>query len=215
MWDPTSFSLSGCLEQNAVMTTISTGALQVAAAVDAQSREGFALVALDGMGGSGKSTLAAALAELCGAVVVHGDDFYRPMDAEERARLDPVQGYHRYFDWQRLREEVLAPLAAGRDAGYRRYDWETGALAPDEIHVVSHAGVVVVEGVYTARSELADCYDLVVYVDTPREESLRRLRERGHDHGPTNWESRWRLAEEHYLAVDRIQERAHLVVPGY
>ncbi|MFJ6852974.1 AAA family ATPase [Streptomyces sp. NPDC091271] len=112
------------------MTMIST----VAVAVDTRSREGFALVALDGMGGSGKSTMAEALAELHGAVVVHGDDFYHPMNAEERARLNPVQGYHRYFDWQRFRDEVLAPLAAGRDAAYRRYDWETGTLAPDETH---------------------------------------------------------------------------------
>ncbi|MFD9505651.1 hypothetical protein [Streptomyces mirabilis] len=59
-------------QQNAVMTMISTSAEQVAAAVDAQCREGFALVALDGRGGSGKSRLAAA-----------------------RARLGPVQGYHR------------------------------------------------------------------------------------------------------------------------
>ncbi|MFD3451008.1 uridine kinase [Streptomyces sp. NPDC058691] len=197
------------------MTVISIGAEQVAAAVDARSCEGFALIALDGMGGSGKSTLAGALAELGGAVVVHGDDFYRPMDAEERARLDPVQGYHRYFDWQRLREEVLAPLAGGCEAAYRRYDWSTGALAPDEIHTVSRSGLVVVEGVCTARPELADHYDLVVHVDTPREESLRRLRERGHDHGPIDWESRRRLAEEHYLAVTRLQERADLVLPGH
>ncbi|MGW8687291.1 hypothetical protein ACWGNN_40915 [Streptomyces sp. NPDC055817] len=54
---------------------------------------------------------------------------------------------------------------------------------------------------YTARPELADYYGLLVYVDTPREESLRRLRERGDEHGPVDWEARWRLAEEHYLAV--------------
>ncbi|MFC7262711.1 uridine kinase family protein [Streptomyces lutosisoli] len=197
------------------MTMISAGAEQLAAAIDALGRERFTLVALDGMGGSGKSTLAAALAELRGAVVVHGDDFYRPMDAEERARLSPAQGYDRYFDWQRLREEVLVPLTDGHDAAYRRYDWETGALAPDEIHAVSRSGIVVVEGVYTARPELADCYGLVVYVDTPPEESMRRLRERGHDHGPIDWESRWRLAEEHYLATTRPRERAHLVVPGH
>jgi len=197
------------------MTTISAGAERLTAAIDTRAHAGFTLVALDGMGGSGKSTLAAALAELRGAVVVHGDDFYRPMDAEERARLSPAQGYDRYFDWQRLRAEVLAPLAAGRDAAYRRYDWETGALAPDEIHTVSGSGIVVVEGVYTARPELADYYGLVVYVDTPREESMRRLRERGHDHGPIDWESRWRLAEEHYLATTRPRERAHLVVPGH
>ncbi|MPY60138.1 uridine kinase family protein [Streptomyces spongiae] len=197
------------------MTTIPTGAERVAAAADARTREGFALVALDGPGDSGKPTLAAGLAESRGAVVVHGDDFYRPMDTEERARLDPAQGYHRYFDWQRLRAEVLAPLAAGRDAAYRRYDWGTGSLAPDEIHTVSRSGIVVVEGVYTARPELADHYDLVVYVDTPREESLRRLRARDHDRGPIDWVSRWRLAEEHYLAATRPEERAHLVVPGH
>ncbi|MEU3620318.1 hypothetical protein ABZ725_49870 [Streptomyces sp. NPDC006872] len=122
-------------------------------------------------------------------MVVHGVDFYRPMDAEERARLDPAQGYHRYFDWQRLREEVLLPLAAGRDAAYRRYDWGTGTLAPDGIHTVSRSGIVVVEDLHSARPELADHYDLLVYVDTPREESLRRLRERGHDHGPNDWKS--------------------------
>ncbi|MFD3943369.1 uridine kinase [Streptomyces sp. NPDC058579] len=197
------------------MPMISIAAEQVAVAVDARSRGGVVLVAVDGMGGSGKSTLATALVDLCGAVVVHGDDFYRPMDAEERAGLDPVEGYHRYFDWQRLRAEVLAPLAAGRDAAYRRYDWATGALAPDEIHGVSASGVVIVEGVYTARPELADYYDLLVYVDTPREVSLRRLRERGDDHGAIDWESRWRLAEEHYLATARPRERAHLVVPGF
>lgn len=197
------------------MTTISIGAEEVAAAVDARSRKGVFLVAIDGLGGSGKSTLATALAELRGAAVVHGDDFYRPMDPEERAGLNPEDGYHRYFDWQRLREEVLAPLAAGRDAAYRRYDWATGDLAPDESHCVSACGIVVVEGVYTARPELADYYDLLVYVDTPRGESMRRLRERGDDHGPIDWESRWRLAEEHYLALTRPRERAHLVVSGH
>lgn len=73
------------------MTWNSAGADRIAAAIDARSREGFALVALDGMGGSGKSTLAAALAERCGSAVVHGDDFYRPMDPQERAGLDPVR----------------------------------------------------------------------------------------------------------------------------
>ncbi|WP_353940959.1 hypothetical protein ABII15_04505 [Streptomyces sp. HUAS MG91] len=196
------------------MTKIRTAADHVAAALSTRTRCGFALVALDGMGGSGKSTLAAALAELCGAAVVHGDDFYRPMDQAERAALTPAEGCDRYFDWQRLRDEVLLPLASGQAARYGRYDWETGALAPGEVHTVARTGIVVVEGVYTARPELAGFYDLLVYVDTPPEESMRRLRERGHDHGPLDWEARWRAAEEHYLATTRPRRRADLVVPG-
>jgi len=197
------------------MTTIRTAADQVADALPSRTRWGFALVALDGMGGSGKSTLAAALTERCGAAVVHGDDFYRPMDQAERAALSPEEGCDRYFDWQRLRDEVLLPLASGLPARYGRYDWGTGALAPDETHTVARSGIVVVEGVYAARPELAGFYDLLVYVDTPPEESMRRLRERGHDHGPLDWEARWRAAEEHYVATTRPRERADLVVAGY
>ncbi|MCX5001442.1 AAA family ATPase [Streptomyces sp. NBC_00638] len=197
------------------MTKIQSAAERVVAAVRSRNHREFALIAMDGMGGSGKSTLASAVAGLGGAAVVHGDDFYRPMDADERAGLTPAQGYDRYFDWQRIRDEVLTPLTAGRDAAYRRYDWSTGALATDGTLAVARDGIVVVEGVYTARPELADHYDLVVYVDTPPDESLRRLRVRGDDHGPIDWEARWRLAEEHYLATSRLRERADLVIPGH
>ncbi|MGQ4380833.1 uridine kinase [Streptomyces sp. SAS_267] len=197
------------------MTKIETVAERVMAAARARAGEGLVLIAVDGMGGSGKSTLASAVARLGDAVVVHGDDFYRPMDADERAALTPAQGYDRYFDWQRLRDEVLTPLATGHDAAYRRYDWPTGSLVTDEVCSVACDGIVLVEGVYTARPELADHYDLVVYVDTPPEESLRRLRARGDDHGPIDWEARWRLAEEHYLDATCPRERADLVVPGH
>ncbi|MFF3419272.1 uridine kinase [Streptomyces sp. NPDC002698] len=197
------------------MTKIETVAERVVAAARARADKGLVLIAVDGMGGSGKSTLASAVARLDDAVVVRGDDFYRPMDAGERADLTPAQGYDRYFDWQRLRDEVLTPLATGHDAAYRRYDWPTGSLATDEACAVACDGIVLVEGVYTARPELADHYDLVVYVDTPPEESMRRLRARGDDHGPIDWEARWRLAEEHYLNTTRPRERAHLVVPGH
>ncbi|MER5399353.1 hypothetical protein [Streptomyces sp. NPDC002599] len=197
------------------MTKIETVAERVVAAARARADKGLVLIAVDGMGGSGKSTLASAVARLDDAVVVHGDDFYRPMDADERAALTPAQGYDRYFDWQRLRDEVLTPLATGHDAAYRRYDWPTGSLATGEACAVACDGIVLVEGVYTARPELADHYDLVVYVDTPPEESMRRLRARGDDHGPIDWEARWRLAEEYYLNTTRPRERAHLVVPGH
>ncbi|MGW3910942.1 uridine kinase family protein [Streptomyces sp. NPDC005070] len=197
------------------MTKIEAVAERVVAAARARGNQGLALIAVDGMGGSGKSTLASAVARLGDAVVVHGDDFYRPMDADERAALTPAEGYDRYFDWQRLRDEVLTPLATGHDAHYGRYDWPTGSLATDDLCAVACDGIVLVEGVYTARPELVDHYDLVVYVDTPPEESMRRLRARGDDHGPIDWEARWRLAEEHYLTTTRPRDRAHLVVPGH
>ena len=192
---------------------------RVARAIARRARDGFALVSIDGAGGSGKSTLAADLAErLAGTgrvAVVHGDDFYRPMRAAQRLLLSPQEGYDQYFDWQRLRDQVLLPLASGTGARYERYDWPSGALAAGELHDVPRSGVVIVEGVYTARPELAGYYDLTVLVDTPRDVCLRRLEDRGHDHGPGNWNQRWRAAEEHYLAATTPSARLDLTIQGY
>lgn len=88
------------------------------------------VIAIDGTGGSGKTTLATTVQALLDlATLVHGDDFYRRMPEHEREQLHPQQGYERYFDWQRLRDQVLAPLRAGKAARYQSYDWATGQLA--------------------------------------------------------------------------------------
>lgn len=171
------------------------------------------LVAIDGAGGSGKSTLAAAVAgELDGSVVVHVDDFYRPMPDREREQLDAEQGYHRYFDWGRLRDQVLVPLRdQGRAARYQRYDWTTGRLGA--WCEIAPGGVVIVEGVYAARPELVPYYHFTVYVDTPRSTCLQRVRARGEN--PEEWIRRWRDAEDHYLRTTWPQTRATLLVRGY
>jgi uridine kinase len=188
--------------------------MEAIAALPAPDHGRPGLVALDGAGASGKTSLAAVLAErLPGCTVVHGDDFYRPMPDEVRARLDPEQGYHRYFDWQRLRDEVLLPLRDGRPARYRPYDWTTGQLG-SRLETVSGTGadVVIVEGVYSARPELSGLYDLTVYVDTPRGTCLRRIRERAEN--PEEWILRWRAAEDHYIATTRPGSRTTLAISG-
>jgi uridine kinase len=191
---------------------------RIALAIAGRARAGFALVAIDGPGGAGKSTLAAAVARSLGGpgrtAIVPGDDFYRPMPESRRLLLSPQEGYDQYFDWQRLRDQVLAPLASGQPARYQRYDWPTGQLAAGEVHELPASGTVLVEGVYIARPELADYYDLTILVDTPREVCLHRLRERGHDHGPGDWNERWRAAEEHYLAATSPATRLDLTVKG-
>jgi hypothetical protein len=95
------------------------------------------IVAVDGHSGAGKSTFAAAQAARIAATLVPGDDFYRVMDEEVRARLSAHEGIGRYFDWERMRDEVLVPLRAGRDARYRPYDWDSGLVAETPITLQS------------------------------------------------------------------------------
>ena len=170
------------------------------------------IIAIDGPGGSGKTTLAATVAEMIeGATVVHVDDFYRPMPDQERAQLDPQQGYQQYFDWQRLRDQVLAPLRARQTARYQSYDWTTGQLTT--WNEINPGAMVIVEGVYSARPELTSYYHLTAYVDTPREICLQRMRGRGEN--SEEWIRRWRAAEDFYLRTTWPQTRVQLLVRGY
>jgi len=171
-----------------------------------------ALVGIDGQGGAGKSTFArAVVGELGHAVVVQGDDFYRDLPSDERAALDPAAGVEQYFDWQRLRREVLEPVRRG-DAvlRYQRYDWDRATMG-DWVEQ-SMPDVVVVEGVYTLRPQLLDLIDVTVWVETSEETRLRRQVERGENDDV--WIRRWVAAEDHYVATHDPRSAAVLHVEG-
>lgn len=178
-----------------------------------QRTRALALVGIDGLGGAGKSTLANCLCAALthrdvAAEIVHLDDFFRP--SAERSSADDGEGV--YFDWLRLREQVLAPLRLGRPAIYKRYDWTNDVLAG--FHQVSPAGIVVVEGVSAVRRELADAYDFRIWVECPRDIRLVRGLARDGREARARWEQEWMPAEDRYVAEHRPRDRADAVVDG-
>ncbi len=150
------------------------------------------LIGIDGHSAAGKSTFASKLREqLTDAPVIHMDDFYRVMDEKVRSTLDSEQGYYRYFDWERLEQQVLLPLSTGDIADYQRYDWGKEELL--ETIEVDPMGSVIVEGVYSTRPELRKYYDLCVWVETSESERSRRQMDRGEN--TSEWIERWAAAE--------------------
>lgn len=170
------------------------------------------LVGIDGQGGSGKSTFARAVAaEIDGVLVVEGDDFYRDMDDDARAALGPAEGVELYFDWQRLRRQVLEPVRRGDHVlRYQRYDWERAATGAWVEHPMPE--VVVVEGVYTLRPQLRDLVDVAVWVEASAETRWQRQLARGENSG--EWIARWVAAEDRYVAEHDPGATAHLRVAG-
>jgi uridine kinase len=128
-----------------------------------------------------------------------------------RAALTPIEAVDLCFDWERLRDDVLAPLLRGEHARYRRYDWPAGRLG-EELAEVAAAGVVVVDGVYAARPALRGYLDLIVVVDAPRELCSARQLQRG-ENQPAELERR-RAAEEWYLDHQDPRLIADLVIDG-
>ncbi len=157
------------------------------------------VVALDGRSGSGKSTLAAALAVRINAVVIPGDDFYAGGTPAEWDRRNAAEKAMKCMDW-RCQRAVLAAIRRGEPARWRSFDWDAfdGRLAEDmESHPV--ASLVILEGVYSARPELADLIDVRVLLDTPPALRRQQLLDREGDRYRADWEGRWSQAEDHYF----------------
>lgn len=109
------------------------------------------LVAIDGPGRS-NGELAAALGP---DVVVRMEDFPRA----SREDLDAQEAYELCFDWGRLVEDVLDPIATGQAGRYAR--------AAGDVVEVPARGLVVVDGPFSTRPQLRGYYDLMVWVDGP------------------------------------------------
>ena len=177
------------------------------------------LVAFDGGSGSGKSTLAAAVANELGAAVVESDDFFAAeiTDAEWDA-LDPRERAAAAIDWRRLRTEALEPLLAGRVASWHPFDFAAGRR-PDGTYPMAAetvtrepTAVIVLDGAYSCRPELADVIDLTVLVDVPVAERHRRIAAREEATFAEAWHARWDAAEEDYFTRVRPPSAFDVVV---
>jgi uridine kinase len=163
------------------------------------------ILAIDGHGAAGKSTIADAVAAATEAALVHTDDFFQvPPPRPGRPGLAD------YYDWRRLRAQALEPLRARLGAAFCRFDWERGG-GLDGTVTVEPNDLIVVEGVYSAAPELGDLVDRSVFVDTPEQERLRRLRGRLK---PDEWDDEWLLAEHAYFDVIRPPSSFDLIVSG-
>jgi uridine kinase len=172
---------------------------------------GVILLAIDGHGAAGKSTIAEAVAKATGAALVHTDDFFQSLPSLPSLPSRPGRlALADYYDWRRLRTQALEPLRARLGVAFRRFDWERGS-GLDGTVTVQPNDLILVEGVYSSAPDLRDLVDRSVFVDTPEQERLRRLRGRVK---PEEWDDQWLLAERAYFDVIRPPSSFDLIVSG-
>ena len=139
-------------------------------------------VAIDGRTASGKTTFADALGreiEARSRPVIRSsvDGFHRPRaERYARGRRSPEGYYHDARDLGAVRRLLLDPLGPGGDRVYRTASFDLDADRPIDgpMYVVESDGILVVDGTFLQRPELASAWDVTVFLDTSDETSLNR-----------------------------------------
>lgn len=172
---------------------------QVLALVDAGPArlDGGRLLCVDGPAGSGKTTLAEAVLRERPGALVHLDDLLAGWDGPFSDLVETVVA------------DVLAPLAAGRPAAYRRYDWLAGAFA--ERVPVPAGDLLVVEGVASGSAAVTAHAAALVWVEAPHDLRRERGIARDGEAFAPHWDA-WARREAAHFARERIRQRADLVI---
>ena len=171
-----------------------------------RARSTRVVVGISGFGGSGKSTLARRLVDTVPrSVRIRGDDFIAPALARERSA-----------DWaaierMRLRRTVLEPFLSWHPGRFRRYDWGSGVLGPEE--PIPEAEVLIVDAVGLFHPDLDGVIDLAVWVDVDLETATERGKQRDRMNGDDNervWDDVWVPNERDFAARFAPRDRADI-----
>ena len=163
------------------------------------------IMAIDGRCAAGKSTLAAALGKALKCNVFHMDDFFlRPEQRTRQRLLRPGSN----VDYERVREEILLPLADGKSVEYRPYDCRSRRM----MKPVSARPKAwnIVEGVYSCHPELWDFYHLRIFLTLNAQEQRLRIQERNGVQRVREFSELWIPLEEAYFEAFQIEKRVEL-----
>ena len=160
---------SACIEQLATIIA--------AVRVDHPTR-----VAIDGVDGAGKTTLAdelvARLSE-SGRQVVRAsvDGFHRPRALRYQRGADSPEGYFLdSFDYGAVRSELLEPFGPHGARRFRPavFDHRHDRAVDGAYQTANVDAILLFDGVFLQRAELADCWDLRIWVDAPFDVTVSR-----------------------------------------
>ncbi|MFC0681818.1 AAA family ATPase [Lysobacter korlensis] len=148
--------------------------------------DGYVLVAVDGVDGSGKTSFAEELAAELGlvgrpVVLIHADAFLNLRSVRHRRGRDSPLGFWLdSYDYEALRRFALQPFRPGGDGRYRTAatDPRKDEYVSSELQQARPGSVVIVEGLFLHRDELAQVWDFSVYLDVPFEVTAKRMAER-------------------------------------
>jgi phosphoglycolate phosphatase len=153
----------------------------VDAIVKKKQKDRAFVLGINGIDCSGKTTFAKALGNYLKTngyptQIIAIDDFHNPKAVRYSGR-DPADNYlNKSFNFEKLTEKLLKPI---QETGRVNTRMNLLNLETDKYDTVKHYSIgpdtiVILEGVFLFRKEIAPYIDLKVYLDIGFEESMRR-----------------------------------------
>ena len=131
------------------------------------------VAAIDGPCTSGKTTLAQQLADHFDCNIIHMDDFFLRPEQRTPERFAETGGN---VDYERFQQEVLVPLASGKDFFYRPFSCSTFSLCPPV--PVPAKQLNIIEGTYSHHPYFGNPYDLKICLTVSPKVQRQRILER-------------------------------------
>lgn len=176
-----------------------------------------AVIAIDGVDGAGKSHLAAELVSLAPHVAgreVHRvsiDGFHHPRAVRVARGTGPDTFYRDSYDYDAFRERVLGPFRGGREFVPAVHDVVSDEpVFPDPVEASDDA-VLLVDGIFLRRPELAGEWDASLMLLVPLAVSVPRGNARFPDR-PAGTDDPAHPANQRYVGGQRLylqQARVH------
>jgi len=162
---------------------LATLATQIQALPKATTRR----VAIDGVDGAGKTHLANELAaELTtrGEQVIRAstDNFHNPRHIRhQQSKTPPASFYQNSFNYESLITNLLNPLSPNGTGKYttKIYDIRTETPTTPTFEQVANEAILIFDGIFAHRKELADFWDYSIWLEVPFTTSIPRVATRG------------------------------------
>lgn len=164
------------------------------------------VIGISGIDGAGKTTFANALEKYLNShkyqtQAIHLDDFHNPKAVRYSGKNQPENYFNRSFNINLIVEKLLAPILqkAAISTRLTLLDLDSDKFDMEKDYSIDRSTIVIFEGVFLFRKELAHYIDYKIFLDIPFEESKKRAKERDPQAIVTKYDAKYLPAQVKYL----------------
>jgi uridine kinase len=164
------------------------------------------VIGVNGIDGAGKTKFAEALntyikAQGLPTQLIQLDDFHNPKAIRYAGNDQSDNYYNKSFNIGMIIEKLLTPIQKKKPISLEltTLDWQTDKYENERKYLIKPNTIVILEGVFLFRKELAPYIDFKVFLDISPDESKRRALIRDPEADLKKYDAKYLPAQQKYL----------------